>query len=108
MQTFIVKPSIIKHTKIVVPGDKSISHRAVMLASIADGNTKIEKRLPLIQAPTLLLWGEQDRVMPRSYADRMASLIGGTATIKTIAGAGHLAELDQPQATAHAVLEFMA
>ena len=34
------------------------------------GNTKIEKRLGLIQAPTLLLWGAQDRIMPRTYADR--------------------------------------
>jgi pimeloyl-ACP methyl ester carboxylesterase len=72
------------------------------------GNTKIEKRLPLIQAPTLLLWGEQDKLMPRSYADRMAGLIGGKASIKGIANAGHLAELDQPQATAKAILEFMA
>ena len=36
------------------------------------GNTKLEKRLPLIEAPTLLLWGEQDRIMPRSYAERFA------------------------------------
>ena len=36
------------------------------------GNTKLEKRLPLIEAPTLLLWGEQDRIMPRSYADKFA------------------------------------
>ena len=72
------------------------------------GNTKIEKRLPLILAPTLLLWGEQDRVMPRSYADTMAKLIEGETTIKTIPGAGHLAELDQPAATAKAILEFMS
>jgi pimeloyl-ACP methyl ester carboxylesterase len=72
------------------------------------GNTKIEKRLPLILAPTLLLWGEQDRVMPRSYADTMARLIEGKTTIKTIPGAGHLADLDQPAATARAILEFMS
>ena len=33
------------------------------------GNTRLEKRLKLIKAPTLLLWGEEDRIMPRSYAD---------------------------------------
>lgn len=33
------------------------------------GNTRLHKRLPMIEAPTLILWGEQDRVMPRSYAD---------------------------------------
>jgi pimeloyl-ACP methyl ester carboxylesterase len=70
------------------------------------GNTKLEKRLPLIKAPTLLLWGEQDRIMPRSYADRFASGISGKTEIRTIAGAGHLAELDQPDAVAAAILAW--
>ena len=33
------------------------------------GNTRIEKRLRLIQAPVLLLWGENDKIMPRAYAE---------------------------------------
>ena len=37
------------------------------------GNTKLEKRLPLIQAPTLLIWGAEDRIMPKSYAERFAA-----------------------------------
>lgn len=46
MQTFKVKPSEPMQVEITVPGDKSISHRAVMLASIADGDTVIENFLP--------------------------------------------------------------
>ena len=42
------------------------------------GNTRIEKRLRLIKAPTLLLWGEQDKIMPRAYADIFAKGIAGT------------------------------
>ncbi len=72
------------------------------------GNTKLERRLPLIKAPTLLIWGEADRVMPRSYADRIAKAIPGGAKITTIASAGHLAELDQPNAVARAVLQHVA
>ena len=72
------------------------------------GNTRLEKRLHLIQAPTLLLWGEQDRVMPRGYAQRFAKGIAGKAEIQVIAGAGHLAELDQPAAVAAAILKFTA
>jgi len=72
------------------------------------GNTKIEKRLGLIAAPTLLLWGEQDRIMPRSYADKFAAGIAGPTTIATIAGAGHLAELDKPMETARAICDFTA
>src|SRR5690606_39174763 len=71
------------------------------------GNTKLERRLPLITAPTLLIWGEGDRVMPRSYADKISKAIPGGAKITTIPGAGHLAELDQPDAVAKAVLEHL-
>ena len=64
------------------------------------GNTKLDRRLPLITAPTLLIWGEADRVIPRSYADKLANAISGDAKLTTIPGAGHLAELDQPDAVA--------
>lgn len=70
------------------------------------GNTKLEKRLPLISAPTLLLWGEQDRIVPRSYADRFARAIQGRTEIRIIPGAGHLAELDKPDETAAAILSW--
>ena len=72
------------------------------------GNTRIEKRLRLIQAPTLLLWGENDRVMPRRYADVFARGISGETRITVIPGAGHLAELDKPAEVARAILDFTA
>jgi pimeloyl-ACP methyl ester carboxylesterase len=70
------------------------------------GNTKLEKRLPLITAPTLLLWGSEDRIMPKSYADKFARGIAGRSEIRTIPGAGHLAELDQPDEVAAAILAW--
>ncbi len=72
------------------------------------GNTRIEKRLPLIKAPTLLLWGENDRIMPRTYADKFAKGIGGNTAVQIVAGAGHLAELDKPVEVAHAIDAFTA
>jgi abhydrolase domain-containing protein 6 len=72
------------------------------------GNTRLTKRLPLIEAPTLLLWGEHDRIVPRNYADRFAAAIPGKSEIRVIAGAGHLAEIDQPEATAAAILAWTA
>ncbi len=72
------------------------------------GNTKLEKRLPMIQAPTLLIWGEQDGVMPRSYAERFAKGIGGPTKTVMIPGAGHLAELDKPAEVAQAILDWTA
>jgi pimeloyl-ACP methyl ester carboxylesterase len=70
------------------------------------GNTGLAKRLHLVQAPTLLLWGEQDRIMPPSYAERFARGISGDTAIRTIAGAGHLAELDKPDEVAAEILAW--
>ena len=72
------------------------------------GNTRLERRLPLIKAPTLILWGAQDRLLPRSYADVIAKMLEAKTEIAIVAGAGHLAELDKPDEVAAAILRFMA
>jgi pimeloyl-ACP methyl ester carboxylesterase len=54
----------------------------------------------------LLLWGDQDRIAPRSYADKFARAISGRTEIRVIPGAGHLAELDKPDEVAAAILEW--
>lgn len=72
------------------------------------GDTRLARRLHRVRQDTLLLWGENDRVVPLSYARRFADAIAGTATIETIAGAGHLADLDQPDAVADRVTAFLA
>lgn len=38
---FVVEPSALKSGTVTVPGDKSISHRALMLGGIAEGTTKV-------------------------------------------------------------------
>ncbi len=72
------------------------------------GNTRLRRRLPLIAAPTLILWGAEDRVLPRSHAGVIAEAIGAKAEIRIIAGAAHLAELDKPDEVAAAILGFMS
>ena len=54
----------------------------------------------------MLIWGEHDRIMPRSYADRIAKGIAGRTETKVIAGAGHLAELDKPTEVAAAIASW--
>lgn len=72
------------------------------------GNTRLERRLGLITAPTLVLWGERDALLPPAYAEKFAAGINGSTRIETVAGAGHLAYLDQPDAVARAVLTHFA
>ena len=71
------------------------------------GNTGLSRRLPLIKAPTLILWGAEDRLMPSSYATALAKGIKAATTTKIVAGAGHLAELDKPDEVAAEILGFM-
>lgn len=72
------------------------------------GATRLEKRLGLIAAPTLLLWGEKDSVIPASYARKFATAMNGSgARIETVPDAGHLAYLDRPDAVAKAVLAHL-
>ncbi len=71
------------------------------------GNTGISARLNRITVKTLLLWGELDRVMPLSYAERFKRGLKH-AEVRRIPGAGHLAEIDAPAVVAQAVLEFVA
>ena len=75
------------------------------------GNTRLEKRLGLIAAPTLVLWGDRDSLLPPSYAQKFAAGIGGeingATRVETVPEAGHLAYLDQPDAVARAVLTHL-
>lgn len=71
------------------------------------GNVQLDKRLHRIGQPTLLVWGSEDGVMPRSYAERFARGMAGETRIEIIQGAGHLAEIDAPDEVAKVVLEFL-
>ncbi len=71
------------------------------------GDLGLRKRLHRIQAPTLLIWGSEDRIVPASYAKRFASGVSGWVEVRSIDGAGHLAEIDQPDAVAEAILGFL-
>lgn len=67
----------------------------------------LKRRIHRIACPTLLLWGESDRVVPASYGPRWQPLIPGSRLV-TVGGAGHFPMLERPGLTAQAVSEFLA
>ena len=71
------------------------------------GDTGLVKRLHRIICPTLLVWGADDRVIPKSYAKTFAERIAGPTEIVEIPNAGHLVDLDQPDALAEVVSDFL-
>jgi pimeloyl-ACP methyl ester carboxylesterase len=71
------------------------------------GDTGLSRRLQRITAPTLVLAGEHDQILPVSYAGKFAHGISGESRIQTIAGAGHLVDWDEPQAVADVIFDFL-
>lgn len=53
-------------------------------------------RLPQLESPTLVVWGERDRVLPPSQArEAMARLRNGT--LELVPDCGHLPQVERPQ-----------
>lgn len=64
-------------------------------------------RLPRIQAPTLVVHGDQDRMVPTENGRVLASRIPG-ARFQLIRDAGHIMITDQPQECVQAIRAFLA
>jgi pimeloyl-ACP methyl ester carboxylesterase len=60
-----------------------------------------------VSVPTLVITGEEDEMIPVEESRRMAGAVKG-ATLVIIPGAGHLSNLEQPEAFNDAVNTFLA
>ncbi len=69
-------------------------------------NRGLGKRIHRISAPTLVVWGEQDHVVPPSYADDFTRGIRG-ARCELIPGAGHELMLEQPGRVVELIEQFI-
>lgn len=58
-------------------------------------NPKLRYRLHRIQVPTLLIWGEEDGLVPVAYAEAYRDLIP-SAELVVIPRAGHVPQVEQP------------
>jgi pimeloyl-ACP methyl ester carboxylesterase len=65
----------------------------------------LEHRLWRIKAPTLIVWGEQDRFISPMYSDIFREKIAGSEVVK-IANAGHLIGLERPEPYAEALIRW--
>lgn len=65
----------------------------------------LKKRIHRIKAPTLLIWGKSDGVVPPVYADEFAARIPG-ARVELLENAGHLPHLERMDRFAPLVVDF--
>ena len=66
---------------------------------------QLQRWLHRIRIPTLVLWGEGDRLFPPAYGEAWQKAIPG-ARLVVLPRAGHLPIQEQPQAFAAAVAQF--
>jgi pimeloyl-ACP methyl ester carboxylesterase len=70
-------------------------------------NFDASEKLKSIELPTLVLVGEQDRVIPAQHRRDLAEGIRG-AQLAEIGRVGHLSYMEKPEAFNKTVLDFLA
>lgn len=86
-----------------------LAYQAQLLAGAAYAGLteqQVNQRMAAITAPTLLLAGEFDRVVPTANAPLMAQKIRNSR-VQVIPGAGHIFPLEEPAATVSAIVRFV-
>ena len=66
----------------------------------------LKKRIHRVKAPTLVIWGADDRLVPPVYAEEFTKRMPG-ARAELVAGAGHAPQLDEPETLARMVRELV-
>ncbi|MDO8433795.1 MAG: alpha/beta hydrolase [Candidatus Binatus sp.] len=66
----------------------------------------LARRLRRIKAPTLIIWGAQDKLTPPVYAEEFASRIGNSR-VQLIENAGHMPQVEQREMVTRHVIDFL-
>jgi pimeloyl-ACP methyl ester carboxylesterase len=66
----------------------------------------LARRLHLVGAPTLVVWGAEDGIVPLAHGEAYAAAIPG-ARLVVLDGCGHLPALERPAAVASLVADFV-
>jgi len=68
--------------------------------------TDFAPRLGTLAHPTLILWGQEDRVFPLAVGEDLHRTIHGSKLV-TIPHAGHIPQWEQPEQANQAIMEFL-
>jgi len=60
-----------------------------------------------VRAPALIVWGDNDKVVPQSAAKRYIEALPN-AKLQVVKGCGHCVDMEQPEALAKLVTDFIA
>ena len=69
-------------------------------------NPRLERWLHRVHVPTLILWGDTDRIIPTVYAEAFGQLIPSARRVM-IPGAGHLPHVEKREAVLPILQDFL-
>jgi pimeloyl-ACP methyl ester carboxylesterase len=67
---------------------------------------RVEDKLPYVAAPTLVVRGDHDRLVPQAWAEEVTRLLP-RGRLAVVPGAGHMVPFRSPSAVAHLVDDFL-
>ena len=85
-------------------GGHDASHRCLTIMTSAAENNGDPGR---VRAPTLLVWGDEDRLIPMSHGKRLARAIAG-ARLEIVPASGHMPFIERPDEFLRVVRPFLA
>jgi triacylglycerol lipase len=86
-------------------GDGNTIHS--VLQNLRDGRERLNESIANLTMPVLIVWGEQDAMIPLETGRRIHQLIPGS-NLHVIPECGHLPALEKPAEFVRCVLEFLA
>jgi pimeloyl-ACP methyl ester carboxylesterase len=101
---YVIPAGTPQSSEVMVERTKSLASLGKYIWPLPDKGLK--KRMHRIKAPTLILWGEADRLVPAAYGQAFASRLPD-ARLEVIPGGSHMLIVEQPQAFAEATLAFL-
>ena len=79
------------------------SMRGLLTSYLRPGRTNAWRLARGLRVPTLITWGDRDRLVDPALAPRLAATVPG-ARLQLLEGVGHVAQLESPEPVARAVL----
>ena len=88
-------------------GRTAFVHTVRSVIDVTGQRVSARDRLYLAQeVPTLIVWGDRDRIIPVSHAHAAHELIAGS-TLRIIEGADHFVPFESPKEFLEALLDFI-
>jgi pimeloyl-ACP methyl ester carboxylesterase len=81
--------------------------KALISFTRSGGYHSFKDKLSQLQCPTLILWGESDKILGTKDARRLQSSISGSQLL-WVADCGHVPHLEKPDFTADAIFNFLS